>query len=315
MQFVYDDKRTNSDKMTVTISIGSGKGGTGKTMVIANLALLLAKTGKKVCLVDLDLGGADAHLLFGLFEPKRTLTDFLTRQVDSINEVIHTLYSYNGLQLIPGTGDTLQTSNMTFQEKRRLLRGLDGIDADVLLIDVGAGTSYHALDFFMQSDIQICVTLPDPTAIMDLYNFLQLATIRKVLSGFLSQSDVATALKKHSFRSLQEVFKLAESTKEGAKEQAQQALKFFHPLLIINRDSENGMVNIAKLRKMVSKYLGIDIPELGMIPEDNKIHEALRAFIPISELTPSAPASQALLTIAEKTDRIVELFNQHNNRN
>ncbi len=52
--------------MTVKISIGSGKGGTGKTMVTANLALLLAKTGKKVCLVDLDLGGADAHMLFGL---------------------------------------------------------------------------------------------------------------------------------------------------------------------------------------------------------------------------------------------------------
>jgi flagellar biosynthesis protein FlhG len=315
MKFVYDGKKTSSEKMTVTISIGSGKGGTGKTMVIANLALLLAKTGKKVCLVDLDLGGADAHLLFGLFEPKRTLTDFLTRQVDSINEVIHTLYSYNGLQLIPGTGDTLQTSNMTYQEKQRLLRALDGIDADVLLIDVGAGTSYHALDFFMQSDIQICVTLPDPTAIMDLYTFLQLATIRKVLSGFLSQSDVATALKKHSFRSLHEVFELAEATREGAKDQAQQALKFFHPLLIINRDSENGLVNIAKLRKMVSKYLGIDMPELGMIPEDSKIHEALKAFMPISELIPSAPASQALSMIAEKTDKIVELFIQHNNRN
>jgi flagellar biosynthesis protein FlhG len=167
----------------------------------------------------------------------------------------------------------------------------------------------------MQSDIQICVTLPDPTAIMDLYTFLQLATIRKILSGFLSQSDVATALKNHSFRSLQEVFELAEATREGAKDQAQQALKFFHPLLIINRDSENGLVNIAKLRKMVSKYLGIDIPELGIIPEDSKIQEALKAFMPISELIPSAPASQALSTIGEKIDKIVELFNQHNNRN
>lgn len=301
--------------MTVTISIGSGKGGTGKTMVVANLALLLAKTGKKVCLVDLDLGGADVHLLFGLFEPKRTLTDFLTRKVDSINDVVHTLYSYNGLQIIPGTGDTLQTSNMTYQEKQRLLRGLGDIDADVLLIDVGAGTSYHALDFFMQSDIQICVTLPDPTAIMDLYTFLQLATIRRVLSGFLSQSDVASALKKHSFKSLQEVFELAEATREGAKEQGQQALKFFHPLLIINRDRENGSVNINKLRKMVTKYLGIDIPELGNIPEDNIIHDALKAFMPISELTPSAPASLALSAISERTDKIVELFSQHKNGN
>jgi len=301
--------------MTVTISIGSGKGGTGKTMVIANLALLLAKAGKKVCLVDLDLGGADVHMLFGLFEPKRTLTDYLTRQVESVNDVIHTLYSYNGLQLIPGTGDTLQTSNMTFQEKHRLLRGLDSIDADVLLIDVGAGTSFHALDFFMYSDIQICVTLPDPTAIMDLYTFLQLATIRKVLGGFLSQSDVAVALKNHNFRSLHEVFELAEKTREGAKEKGQQALKYFHPLLIVNRDSGNGSINKTKLDTMVTKYLGIEIPELGVIPEDDTIIDALRASMPLCELYSSSPAALSLTTITQKIDRIVDLFNQHSNRN
>lgn len=297
--------------MTVTISIGSGKGGTGKSMVMANLALHLAKTGKKVCLADLDLGGADVHMLFGHFNPKRTLTDFMTRKVDSINDVVHTLYSYSGLQIIPGTGDTLQTSNMSYQEKQRLLRGLTQIDADVLLTDIGAGTSYHALDFFMQADIQICATLPDPTAIMDLYTFLQLATIRKVLGGFLSQSDVAGTLKKHSFKSLSEVFELAEQTREGAREKGQQALKFFHPLLVINRDSKNGLVNKAKLSQMVRKYLGIDIPELGEIPEDNRVNEALKAFIPVSELYPDCPASHALAEIGDKVDRIVELFRKH----
>jgi flagellar biosynthesis protein FlhG len=297
--------------MTVTLSIGSGKGGTGKTMVIANLALLLAKRGKKVCLVDLDLGGADVHLLFGLFEPQRTLTDFLTRKVESINDVIHTLYAYNGLQIIPGTGATLQTSNMTYQEKHRLLRALDTIDADILLLDVGAGTSYHALDFFMQSDIQICVTLPDPTAIMDLYTFLQLATIRKVLSGFLSLSDVATALKNHNFTSLQEVFDLAENTRAGAKERGQQALKYFHPLLVVNRDSEKGSINKFKLRTMVAKYLGIDIPELGEIPEDSTVGEALKAFMPVCELYPSSPASEGLAAIAAKIEKLVELFNRN----
>jgi len=284
-------------------------------MVISNLALLLARTGKKVCLVDLDLGGADAHLLFGLFEPKRTLTDFLTRRVTSMGEVIHTLYSHNGLQIIPGTGETLQTANMTYQEKQRLLRGLESIEADVLLIDTGAGTSYHALDFFMQSDIQICVTLPDPTAIMDLYTFLQLATIRKVLGGFLSQSDVALALKRYNFSSLGEVFELAEKTREGAREEGRQALKYFHPLLIINRDSESGLVNKTKLRSMVTRYLGIDMPELGEIPEDAAIGEALKAFMPSCDLYPDCPSSKALAAIVDKIDKIIELFTRHNYRN
>lgn len=298
--------------MSVKISIGSGKGGTGKTMIVANLALLLAKAGKKVCLVDLDVGGPDAHILFGLFEPKYTLTDFLTRKVDSINSLPHTFYSFNGLKLIPGTGDTLQTANMTFQEKRRLLRALNTIDADIILFDVGAGTSYHALDFFMHTDLQMCVTLPDPTSIMDLYNFLQLATIRKVLGSFLSGSEVSKALKANKFQSLKEALDLAEQTREGAKMEAQQALRLFHPLLIINRDVENGQVNKGKLKKMISKYLGIDMPELGEIPEDNQVQMALKAYLPISGLYPDSPASEALADIAGKLVKLVELFEKQN---
>jgi flagellar biosynthesis protein FlhG len=294
--------------MSVSISIGSGKGGTGKTVVSVNLALMLAKMGKRVCLVDLDLGGADAHVLLGLFEPKRTLTDFLTRRVGTVSEVIHTFYSFNGLQFIPGAGKTLQTANISYQEKQRLLRSLAAVEADVLLLDIGAGTNYHALDFFMFSDLQICVTLPDPMAIMDMYTFLQLATIRKMLSSFLSQSDVGTALKSHSFATLHEVFELAAKTREGAREKAQESLRYFHPLLIVNRDSAGGRVNKVKLQKMMGKYLGIDIPELGDIPEDSKIDDALKAYLPICELYPQAPASLALAAIAEKLEKVLALF-------
>ncbi len=277
-------------------------------MVIVNLALLLAKMGKKVCLVDLDLGGADAHVLLGLLEPKRTLTDFLTRRVGSVSDVIHTFYSFHGLQFIPGTGHTLQTANIGYQEKHRLLRSLAAVKTDVMLIDVGAGTNYHALDFFMFSDLQMCITLPDPASIMDMYTFLQLATIRKMLGSFLSQSDVGIALKSHRFATLSEVFELAEKTREGAREKAQESLRFFHPLLLVNRDSAGGRVNKFKLRKMVTKYLGIDIPELGDIPEDGKIDDALKAFIPICELHPHAPAALALAAIAEKLEKVIALF-------
>ena len=301
--------------MAIKISIGSGKGGVGKTMIMANLALLLAQSGRKVCLVDLDIGGADTHILYGLLEPKKTLTDFITRKVDDIQDVAHTFYAHNGLQLIPGTGDTLQTANMNFQEKLRLLRAIDNIKADIVLLDVGAGTSYHALDFFMHSDIQICVTLPDPTSIMDLYNFLQLATIRKMLTSFLSKSDVATVLKTTNFNSLGEVFNLAEQTSEGARDMAQEALKYFHPLLIVNRDSENGRLNKGKLKKMVQKYLGIEIPELGEIPDDPQVQMALKTFMPIAELYPNSPSSLALKNTAHKLGKLADLFAVHNSAN
>lgn len=295
--------------MTVTISVGSGKGGTGKSMVVANIGLLLAHTGRRVCIADLDLGGADIHILYGVFEPEFRLTDFLNRKVESLGEIAHTLSSFGNLQIIAGSGDTLHTANMSFQEKQRLLRGLSSLDTDVLLIDVGAGTSYHALDFFMFSDIQICVTNPEPTAIMDFYNFLQLATLRKALSSFLSQSEIGKALKERNFQTLAEVFALAEEIQPGSRKRIQQALDSFNPLLVTNMAGSNAKINQLKLRKLASKYLGISIPNLGEIPYDTAVREALRAYLPICEYSPKASASLALAAISAKLEKVIDLFN------
>lgn len=296
--------------MAITISVGSGKGGTGKSMVVTNLALLLAAGKRRVCVADLDLGGADIHILYGVFEPEATLTDFLTRKAGSLAEIIHPLESFGNLQIVPGSGNTLQTANMSFQEKQRLLRALAAIDTDVLLVDVGAGTGFHALDFFMFSDIQICVTNPEPAAIMDFYNFLQLATIRRALSGFLAQSEIARTLREKRYQSLAEVFADAEAIQPGAKRLAQQALVSFNPLLITNMVGRNARINQLKLRKLAEKYLGISIPSLGDIPSDSQVQEAMRAYQPVSGYAPKAPASVALAAIAARLDKVIDLFDR-----
>lgn len=78
-------------------------------MIAANLSMLLAKQGKRVVLADLDVGGADAHILFGMLNPPRTLTDFVERRVERLDAVLQQVSAHPFLQLIPGTGDTLAT--------------------------------------------------------------------------------------------------------------------------------------------------------------------------------------------------------------
>lgn len=73
--------------MATLISVASGKGGVGKSIVSVNLALALAKAGRKVLLADLDVGGADAHIMFGELNPPVTLTDFLNKRVDRLDDV------------------------------------------------------------------------------------------------------------------------------------------------------------------------------------------------------------------------------------
>ena len=90
--------------MPIIISIASGKGGVGKSVIAANLALLLAKQGKCVTLADLDVGGSDIHILFGHMNPPLTLTDFLSRRVERLEDIVQALPFHPGLTLIPGTG-------------------------------------------------------------------------------------------------------------------------------------------------------------------------------------------------------------------
>ncbi|MGZ8365259.1 MAG: P-loop NTPase, partial [Nitrospira sp.] len=164
--------------MAQVISVASGKGGVGKSVVSANLALVLAQKGKQVVLVDLDVGGADAHVLVGLLNPPFTLTDFLNHRIEQLDDLAHPLPIHPNLRIIPGTGDTLATANMAYSQKKRLIRNFQDIRADVIVVDIGAGASYHTLDFFLMADHHVAVATPDPTSVLDLYRFIKLAAIR-----------------------------------------------------------------------------------------------------------------------------------------
>jgi flagellar biosynthesis protein FlhG len=286
--------------MPTIISVASGKGGVGKSVVVSNLGLLLASRGKRVVLADLDIGGSDLNILFGIFNPPHTLTDFVYRKIDSLEPAILSFDPCPGLYIIPGTGDTLATANMPYERKRRLIHHLKRIDTDIIIVDVGAGTNFHALDFFLMSKRQFVVATPDPTSVLDLYRFTKLAAIRRVLSVFLSQSETAQTLANHNFNSLTEVLHVIKKTSEEDRLLARQVLQGFHPHLILNRVSEKWKVNTVRLKTLLSKYLGGNLITLGEIPEDEAVIHSIRAFLPVADHAPASPAAVSLSKIADK---------------
>lgn len=285
--------------MATIISIASGKGGVGKSVVSANLALLLAKGGQRVVLADLDVGGADSHILFGLLNPPLTLTDFLNRRAPTLLEIAQPLSVHKNLRIIPGTGDTLATANMSYSKKKRLIRNFQELDTDIIVADIGAGTSYHALDFFLMADHHVAVATPDPTSVLDLYRFIKLAAIRRVLSSFLARDAMAEALSDRDFCSVEEVLDVAGHTDEAGRGIAETSLRTFQPALILNRVAGRSRVNVLQLRKLLKEYVGGDLTLLGEIPDDPAMERAVRSYLPVTELEPAAPAAVALGHIAD----------------
>jgi flagellar biosynthesis protein FlhG len=280
--------------MARVISIASGKGGVGKSVVSVNLALVLARNGKQVVLADLDVGGADAHVLVGLPNPTLTLTDFLTHRIESLDDLAQHLSIHPNLRIIPGTGDTLATANMAYSQKKRLIRNFQDIRADVIIVDIGAGTGYHALDFFLMADHHLAVATPDPTSVLDLYRFIKLAAIRRVLSMFVTRDVMAERLANRDYSSVKEVLDVAGKTDESGRAIAESTLRAFQPALVLNRVSGRARVNVPQLRKLLKEYVGGDLTLLGEIPEDPAMEQSIRAYIPVIQHAPASPAAVAL---------------------
>lgn len=278
--------------MAAIVSFASGKGGVGKSTTVANLGLLLARRGLSVVLIDLDVGGADLHVLFGELSPTLTLTDFITRRVEQLEQVARPLGWCPKLRLIAGTGETLRTTNPASQTKRKLERHIRRLEADVILLDIGAGTNYHALDFFLWADVPVAISTPDPTAMLDLYKFVKLAATRRALGLLGTRSDEGEHVQSEDFRTLEQLMAAASSAGPELEAEVRSALAALRVCLLLNQAGSD-RASIGRVRTVIKRFLGSDTMVLGQIPSDPAVGQSIRRFMPVVEAAPESPAAQA----------------------
>ncbi len=294
--------------MVPIVSVGSGKGGVGKSVVASNLALSLAREGRRVVLVDLDVGGANVHVLFGHFAPEVTLSDFLDRKVDSLNDATITLESMYNLKIIPGTGETLRSANIHYAKKMRLIRAFKKMDADVIIVDVGPGTNYHSLDFFLLGDLQLAVTTSDPASVIDVYRFIKLAAIRKALTPFLQRDLVTVNIATQDFSSIKQVFNTVKQIDQERALLAERAMADFKPCLILNRMSEKFLINTSVLQTLLKEYTGKDLKVLGSIPDDVAVEISVRNYLPVVMHAPKSSAAVSFKQIAKSLLLLIQML-------
>jgi flagellar biosynthesis protein FlhG len=285
--------------VTAIVSFASGKGGVGKSTTVSNLGLLLARRGLSVVIVDLDVGGADLHVMFGELSPALTLSDFLARRTATLDEVATPISWCPRLRLIAGTGETLQNTNPAAQTKKRLERHIRTLSADVILLDIGAGTNWHALDFFLWADLPVAVSTPDPTAVLDLYKFVKLAATRRVLAALGSRDPAGEALLDQDFRTLEQLMAAATEAGPATEQKARAALASLRVCLLLNQAPPDDRVGTSKLRAIVQRFLGSEAVALGSIPSDPAVIQSIRRFLPVVELAPESAAARAYLSACD----------------
>jgi flagellar biosynthesis protein FlhG len=158
------------------IAVTSGKGGVGKTNIVANLGYTFARMGKKVLVLDADLGLGNLDVLLGL-APKYNLSHVIMGE-KAVGDII--VEGPGNMRILPASSGIQELTQLTSQQKVQILSELDGMidSVDVLLIDTAAGISSNVMDFSVTAQEIIVVVSPEPTAITDAYALMKVLSLK-----------------------------------------------------------------------------------------------------------------------------------------
>lgn len=186
---------------TRIIAVSSGKGGVGKTNIAINLALAYAQLGKRVVVMDADLGLANVNVALGVI-PRYNLYHLIRKQKTLSEIVVDTSY---GIQIIAGASGFSKIANLSEEERRSFIGELAALaNADVIVIDCAAGVSSNVISFIAAADDALIVTTPEPTAITDAYGII------KIIATEIENLDIGLKLVVNRVRSVVEGKRVAE---------------------------------------------------------------------------------------------------------
>jgi flagellar biosynthesis protein FlhG len=294
-------------------SIGGGKGGIGKSIFTLGLGISLARLGHKIIVVDSDLGGANLHTLMGVRYPSHTLEDFFLKKVHRLEDIIIDT-GVKGIGLICGADDILGSANPTYAQKVRILSQLEELEADLVLLDLGAGTSFNTLDFFNYSPGKICLLTSQATSLQNGYGFLKSALYRHISRVFAKDQEILELLwesdskEAEAVTSLQEILDLLRENDPGTYVRLKQLLDDYQILLVVNmvkneRDTMSGLI----IREVAAKYLTIQPEILGHISYDLAVEAAVNLMIPFPLDKDESQPAQDLRTIAQQVLEISKI--------
>ena len=261
--------------------IGGGKGGSGKSFLTCALGRLLAGFGKKTLLIDLDLGAANLHTFLDVPYPAKNISDFIRKKIPVLENIVLETPVPN-LSLISGANDTLDIANLSYEQKIKTVRAISKLKYECILLDLGAGTSFNTLDFFLISQNGIFIATPEPTSVENVYRLIRSIYFRRIRHYFTAAD----------FKVLEEeAAKLFGNDAYNRPECMMQIVKKIYPetgikldddfttykfKLIVNQLHKQDNAALGpQICKLIEKHLGLNIEFAGNIAYDEHVHDAI----------------------------------------
>jgi flagellar biosynthesis protein FlhG len=206
-----------------------------------------------------------------------------------------------------GAQDLLNAADAKNAQKRKLLRAIQSLEGDTILVDLGAGNSLSVLDFFLMSDGGILVVTPEPTAIENTYRFLKSAFYRRLkqsVSSYSVKNLIDGVMDRKNEMGIQNPHDLIEAVRRINEEDAQKMIEeveSFHPNLVLNQVRSKKDIEIGfSIRSACQKYFGIHVHYLGYVVYDQEVSHSIRRRRPLVLENARSRAAQCVTEIASK---------------
>ena len=300
-------KTDSTKKEPLILSIGGGKGGVGKSMVSSNLAVTYAQAGLKVTLLDLDFGAANIHTIFGIRQPKKSLGDYFTTPRSQLKEFLLDTKVEN-LKVAAGSGFIPELANLKHFQKTKLIKHIRKLDADVVLLDLGAGSSHNVIDFFSMTNGSIIVTTPEPTAIVNAYEFLKNVIYRLLGRMFRNQEKILNIIKESAIpnnslniSSIDDLITFVRKSDPWIADQMTALCQDLDFYVVFNqaRSTANAQSG-KKLQQICKKYLHTNLNYSGMIFFNEEVTASVFNMMPMTLNKPNSVTSKSIQRIGTK---------------
>jgi flagellar biosynthesis protein FlhG len=269
------------DKEGEIWAVGGGKGGTGKTFLTSSLGTYLARKGRQVVLVDMDIGGANLHTFFGLDHPSRSLTSFFETGATLSDLVVQT--EIESMALITGDIHSLSNESIKFSQKLKLFRQIMKLQAQNVIIDLGAGSHANTLDTFLIADKMIIVLTPEIIAVENMYHFIKNALFRKIkktLKDHGFKEIVQHVWDRRDGNGIKNLHDLIDHLKVGFPYIGtilDDELRNFQIYLVLNMVRSPQDIQIgASIKSVLMKYFGVPVRYVGYIEYDDAVWRSVR---------------------------------------
>jgi flagellar biosynthesis protein FlhG len=292
----------SSEAAPLVVAVGGGKGGVGKTVVALNLALAMAKLGARVIAVDADLGSANLHTMLGIDHPRETLQALLDGRISNLCDACIPS-GFENLSLIAGSVAVPGAANLHHARKLKLMRHIAKLNADVVVVDCGAGVHFNVVDFFAAADVRLLVATAQLVSLQNAYGFLK-ATVYRMLrqaANELGKVELFDQASDHSeVETVRQLVDRIAQQDDALANELRNLLTTMRFGLLGNQLADSREQNaLHALSRMVRDFLTLEVPVLGGLLRKDRIHTAVTRRRPfIVEGTDAE--SLLLLQIAER---------------